>query len=281
VGKEFRGHIKKPLPKRLEKNEMKIRKKENSNNDNINLFDKLERLDKVLSNMGYGTRSDVKKLLKGGAIDVDGIRETDGSTKVAPERNVIHVEGERLIYKKFIYLMLNKPKGYLSATWDAQYKTVSDLIPLAYKHFEPFPVGRLDADTVGLLLLTNDGDLAHRMLSPKKHVKKIYIAKLDKPVNGSIISAFLEGVALGDGYICKPAKLQILCAVTGTEIMVTITEGKFHQIKRMFRVFDINVLELKRVEMAGIKLDPNLREGDARELNKDELELITIIKNSC
>ena len=236
---------------------------------------KPERVDKILSNLGYGTRSGVKKILKTGRVEVDGKCVTDGSQKVLPESGGIKIDGHPLVYREFVYLMLNKPKGYISATKDRHQKTVADLVPAEFRRFALFPVGRLDIDTEGLLLLTNDGDLAHCILSPKKNVKKKYYASLDKPINEDIVKAFKSGVAIGHGDTCKPAELSM---VSDTEAEVIITEGKHHQIKRMFFAFGINVVYLKRTEMAGIKLDRNLGKGQIRELSPEETELITKLK---
>jgi len=234
-------------------------------------MDKPERIDKILSNMGFGTRSKVKKLLKTGLVKVDGMCQTDGGVKVSPELNLITVDGKPIEYKKYIYLMLNKPKGYITATRDAHKTTVVDLVPEAYRHYNPFPVGRLDIDTEGLLFLTNDGELAHRLLSPKKHVGKKYFVKLDKPVDDLVSQAFAEGVTIDGGYVCLPAGLSV---INGTEVEVILTEGKYHQIKRMFQTLGIEVLYLKRIEMAGIRLDETLPPGEVRELFPEEVELI-------
>ena len=239
------------------------------------IMSKPERVDKILSNMGYGTRSGVKKILKTGRVEVEGKLVTDGSQKVLPESGNIKVDGCPLVYKKFVYLMLNKPKDYISATKDQHQKTVADLVPAEYRCFGLFPVGRLDIDTEGLLLLTNDGDLAHCILSPKRNVKKKYYTLLDKPINEDIVRAFESGVEIGNGDMCRAAELNM---VNDTEAEITITEGKHHQIKRMFSTFGINVVYLKRTEMAGIQLDQNLDNGCVRELSPEETELITQLK---
>ena len=234
--------------------------------------DRYERIDKILSNMGYGTRSEVKKLIRAGAVVTDGVTVRDGGVKVLPDQSAITVDGVPLKYKKYIYLMLNKPKGYVSATRDSGKKTVADLVPEEYSHYNLFPVGRLDYDTEGLLLLTNDGEFAHKALSPKKRVEKKYFAILDKPVDRLVIQAFDEGLTIDGGYVCSPAGLSILNK-SGTEIEIVITEGKYHQIKRMFQVFGIKVVYLKRTEFAGLKLDGKLTVGSVRELSAEELDI--------
>ena len=168
------------------------------------------RLDKLLSNMGYGSRKDIKKLLKTKAVAIDGEEAKDPSLHVDPEKQSITVLGERVIYQEFIYLMMNKPAGVVSATEDLYDQTVIDLIDPFYAHFEPFPVGRLDKDTEGFLLITNDGSLAHRLLSPKKHVPKVYYATIDGCVTEEDVAAFRQGVVLEDGYQTKPGELKII-----------------------------------------------------------------------
>lgn len=229
------------------------------------------RLDKLLSNMGYGSRKEVKQLLKQKAVTVDGTPVKDASMHVDPDKQDVSVYDERVIYTEFVYLMMNKPPGVISATEDAKEATVIDLLEPIHQHFEPFPVGRLDKDTEGLLLLTNDGTLAHNLLSPKKHVPKVYYAQIDGIVTEADREAFARGVALDDGYITKPGKLVILKSAEQSEIELTIQEGKFHQVKRMFEAVGKRVTYLKRLSMGSLQLDESLDLGEYRELTPEEL----------
>ncbi|MBP1890722.1 16S rRNA pseudouridine516 synthase [Clostridium moniliforme] len=232
----------------------------------------MERLDKIISNLGYGSRKEIKAIARKGLIEVDGVVEKNSATLVDPEKSVIKLNGEEIFYRKYIYLMMNKPEGVISATYDSREETVIDLLEIDHQAFEPFPVGRLDKDTVGLLLLTNDGELNHRLISPKWKVDKIYYAKIDKKVTEDDIKAFKKGITLDDGYTCKEAKLEIINASEdGSEINVTIQEGKFHQVKRMFEAVGKKVVYLQRIEFGGLPLDENLEEGEYRELTEDEI----------
>lgn len=232
----------------------------------------MERLDKVLSNLGYGTRKEIKQVAKKGLIKVNGQIVKDNGMQVDPEVDRISINGEEIFYRKYIYLMMNKPDGVISATFDNRDETVIDLLEIEHQVFNPFPIGRLDKDTVGLLLLTNDGELNHRLISPKWKVDKIYYAKIDKLVTDSDIKKFESGITLDDGYICKEAKLEIIKASEeGSEVMLTIQEGKFHQVKRMFEAVDKKVTYLKRVEFGTLKLDEDLEEGEYRELTDEEV----------
>lgn len=235
----------------------------------------MERLDKVLSNLGYGSRKEIKIMVKKGFVKVDGVVMKDSGEAVDPEKSEILVNGEKVNYKKFIYLMMNKPDGVVSATFDNYDETVVDLLEAEHAVFEPFPVGRLDKDTVGLLLLTNDGELNHRLISPKWHVDKLYFARIDKAVDESDVAAFEKGVVLDDGYECLPAKLQILkTGEEGAEVLVTLQEGKFHQVKRMFQSVGKEVVYLQRVAFGPLKLDESLEEGTYRELTTEEVTLL-------
>ena len=206
----------------------------------------MERIDKILSNLGYGTRKDLKKIVKNGMVQVNGITIKDSAMKVDPEKDKIVINGEEIFYREFIYLMMNKPAGVISATFDNKDETVIDLLEVEHQVFEPFPVGRLDKDTVGLLLLTNDGDLNHRLISPKWKVDKVYFAKIDQKVTEEDIEKFKHGITLDDGYRCKEAILEIQKASEeGSEIVLTIQEGKFHQVKRMFEAVGKKVTYLK------------------------------------
>ncbi|HWK23758.1 MAG TPA: pseudouridine synthase [Ureibacillus sp.] len=229
------------------------------------------RLDKLLANMGYGTRKEVKQLLKQKGVTVDGEVVKDSSMHVNPDSQEVSVFGERVQYTEFLYLMMNKPPGVISATEDNFDRTVIDLLDPLAQHFKPFPVGRLDKDTEGLLLITNDGQLAHNLLSPKKHVPKTYYAKIDGEVTQSDIEAFQRGVELDDGYVTKPGELIILSSGSKSEIELTIQEGKFHQVKRMFESVGKKVTYLKRLSMGSLRLDESLNLGDYRELTVEEL----------
>ena len=232
----------------------------------------MERLDKVLSNLGYGSRKEIKEVLKQGKVEVDGKLAKDSAMKVDPEKSIIKVEGEEINYREYIYIMLNKPQGVVSATFDNHDETVIDLLDYEYAVFKPFPVGRLDKDTEGLLIITNDGELNHRLTSPKWHVDKVYYAEIDKMVDEKDIIAFEKGITLDDGYKCLPAKLEIISASeNGSEIYVTIQEGKFHQVKRMFESVDKSVVYLRRISMGSLNLDEDLEEGQYRELTEEEL----------
>lgn len=235
----------------------------------------MERLDKIISNLGYGSRKEIKQLARKGFIQVDGEVVKDSGMLIDPEKAKVVVNGEEIFYRKHIYLLMNKPAGVISATNDNREETVIDLLEIEHQVFNPFPVGRLDKDTVGLLLLTNDGELNHRLISPKFHVDKVYYAKIDKKVTDNDVKKFKEGITLDDGYKCKEAKLEIINAnEEGSEILVTIQEGKFHQVKRMFEAVDKKVIYLKRIEFGTIKLDEDLEEGEYRELTEEELKIL-------
>ena len=232
------------------------------------------RIDKMLANLGFGSRKEVKQLLKGGAVKINDQLVKDAKQHVDIESDVVTLNGEVIEYKEFVYLMMNKPPGVISATEDTKEKTVIDLLEMDDQVYEPFPVGRLDKDTEGLLLLTNDGQLAHRLLSPKKHVPKMYYAVIDGVVTEEDVEAFNNGVTLEDGYQTKPGYLTILKAGERSEIELTISEGKFHQVKRMFQSVGKRVVYLKRMTMGPIKLDESLELGEYRELTEEELELL-------
>lgn len=236
------------------------------------------RLDKLLANMGFGTRKTVKNVLKSKEVTVNGQVEKEGKTHVDPEKDQIVVSGEIVQYQEFVYLMLHKPQGVVSATTDNLHKTVIDLLQPQDNVLDPFPVGRLDKDTEGLLILTNDGTLAHNLLSPKKHVDKCYEAIIEGLVDEEDIQAFEEGITLEDGFKCQSAKLEILSVDREKEesvIQVTIREGKFHQVKRMFEAVDKSVRYLKRLSMGELQLDEALALGDYRPLTKEELDSLT------
>ena len=235
----------------------------------------MERLDKIISNLGYGSRKEIKALVKKGLVKVDGEVVKDNGVLIDPEKSVININGEDLFYREYIYLMMNKPDGVISATYDNREETVIDLLEVEHQVFNPFPVGRLDKDTVGLLLLTNDGELNHRLISPKWHVDKVYYAKIDKAVDEKDVEAFKNGITLDDGYKCKEGKLEIINSSNeGAEEMVTIQEGKYHQVKRMFQSLGKEVVYLKRIQFGGISLDEDLEEGEYRELTDEEIALL-------
>ncbi|WP_313586022.1 pseudouridine synthase [Exiguobacterium sp.] len=232
------------------------------------------RLDKLLSNMGAGSRKEVKLLLKAGAIQVDGEIVRDPKQHVDVETQQVLMYGEPVTYQKYIYLMMNKPPGVISATEDKRDETVIDLLFEDVTYFKPFPVGRLDKDTEGLLLLTNDGSFNHALMSPKKHVEKTYYAEVTGVLTQEDVEAIAAGVTLEDGYQAKPGKLVILSTTeTDSTLELTITEGKFHQVKRMMLALGKEVTFLKRRSIGRLELDPALALGDYRELTPAELSL--------
>lgn len=225
------------------------------------------RLDKYLSDSGAGTRSQVKPMLKMGRVTVDGKQEKDGSRKVDPDTQVICLDGQALGGKHRVVLMLNKPEGYVTATEDKMERTVMELIPKAYAHLDLKPVGRLDKATEGLLLFTNDGDLLHRLISPKKQVPKIYYARHEGRAAEEDIAAFSAGLTLGDGTVCLPAKLEPL---GDGESLITVCEGKYHQVRRMMASRRMTVTYLERRQEANLTLD-GLPRGQVRELTQEEI----------
>ncbi|WP_312085238.1 pseudouridine synthase [Exiguobacterium sp.] len=232
------------------------------------------RLDKLLSNMGAGSRKEVKLLLKAGAIQVDGEIVRDPKQHVDVETQQVLMYGEPVTYQKYIYLMMNKPPGVISATEDKRDETVIDLLFEDVTYFKPFPVGRLDKDTEGLLLLTNDGSFNHALMSPKKHVEKTYYAEVTGVLTQEDVEAIAAGITLEDGYQAKPGKLVILSTTeTDSTLELTITEGKFHQVKRMMLALGKEVTFLKRRSIGRLELDPALALGDYRELTPAELSL--------
>ena len=230
----------------------------------------MERIDKVIASQTKYSRKDVKELVRNKRVVVNGIIISKPDIKVDSAKDVILVDGEELKVKKYVYLMLNKPKGYISATVDRDMQTVLDLIPQKYSNRDLFPAGRLDKDTTGLMLITDDGKFAHDILSPKKHIKKLYNVTIDIPVSEEMVLGFKEGVRLNDGE-CKSALLEITGEYTGK---VTLTEGRYHQIKRMFGCFGSKVLELERVGMGNFLLPADLAVGECREFTEEELNLL-------
>jgi 16S rRNA pseudouridine516 synthase len=233
------------------------------------------RLDKFLANMGRGSRSTVKQWIKSGRVTVNQTVIRDPGRQVDCRADRVLLEGEAVFYRRYIYLMLNKPAGVISATEDSRERTVLDLIAPEYRHRDIFPVGRLDKDTEGLLFLTDHGELGHRLLAPKRHVLKRYFVKIAGTVCSADRETFQRGIILEDGYRCLPAELEILKAEDGlSEVMVGLVEGKFHQIKRMFETLDNRVVYLKRLSMGGLQLDERLNPGEYRELTEEEVQTL-------
>lgn len=234
----------------------------------------MERIDKIISNELNIARSDAKSLIKSGKVFVNGVCEKSASRKLDEEKDILNVCGKVIQFRKFVYIMMHKPKGVISSTdgRKTNEKTVVDILPKDMKRKNLFPAGRLDKNTTGFLLITDDGEFAHKILSPKNHVPKTYIASLDKPFDAHIIKAFSEGVTIGNDA-CLPAVLE---AVNGDykTAKVIIKQGMYHQIKRMFKSFGIEVVELKRIKIGKLALDDQLAEGECRFLDEFELELI-------
>ena len=229
----------------------------------------MERIDKIIATQTEYSRKDVKKMILQKKIEVDGKIIKSADEKIN-ENAVIKISGKELNIKKNIYLILNKPKGYISATEDKNMKTVLDLVPEKYQHRALFPAGRLDKDTTGMMIITDDGKFAHNILSPKKHIKKRYNVTIDIPVTKEMITGFERGIQLNDGE-CKKALLEITGEYTAD---VTITEGRYHQIKRMFGCYGAKVIELNRVQMGEFILPSNLKLGQCREITEKEIEQI-------
>lgn len=235
------------------------------------------RLDKFLANSGIGTRKEVKIILKKGKIKVNEKIVKDAKMQVDEIKDDVKLEGEKITYKPFVYIMMNKPSGVISATEDGKHKTVIDLLCEKYKNYKVFPVGRLDIDTEGLLLLTNDGVLAHNLLSPKKHVDKKYYVELKEPLTIEKKKILENGIKLEENFVTKKAKIEIIDKDEDIEVnsvFITISEGKFHQVKRMFKFVENEVLYLKRVKMGKLLLPENLKLGEYRELSEEEMDLI-------
>lgn len=228
------------------------------------------RLDKMLAHSGYGTRKEVKEFIRKGFVLVNGEVIKDDDFKVDEEKDEIVIADESVSYEKLIYIMLNKPDGYISATYDNHDPIVLDLID-GYENRGLFPVGRLDKDTHGLLLITNDGKLAHKLLSPKNHVDKVYYLKYDGTFMPYAYKAFEQGVFLEDGYKCLPAKFEMIKEGEG---LITISEGKYHQVKRMMEAVGCEVTYLKRISFGKLRLDEALKEGDYRHLSLAEIQML-------
>lgn len=229
------------------------------------------RLDKFLADMGVGTRSELKKAIRAGRVKIDGIVAKKPEEKVDTEEQVVTFDDKVIGYQEYEYFMLHKPAGVVSATKDPKEKTVLDLIT-GTRRKDLFPVGRLDKDTEGLLLITNDGDLSHRLLTPGKHVDKTYFARIEGCVTEEDVKAFSEGLDIKDDTLTMPAKLVVLSAGEISEIEVTIQEGRYHQVKRMFEAVGKKVIYLKRLSMGSLILDETLEKGAFRPLTEEELE---------
>lgn len=224
------------------------------------------RIDKYVSVACGISRNDAKTLLRKGSVFVNGNCIKRSEEKIS-EDDKVAVNGQPVFYKKYVYLLMNKPKGVLSASIDKKVKTVIDLVPEEYRHYDIFPVGRLDKDTTGLLLITNDGEFAHRIISPKSNMDKLYHVVLDGTVTDEHVAAFGKGIILADKTQCMPAELR---AVGENEALITIREGKYHQVKRMFGTVGLGVNELKRLSIGGLQLPEDLKAGDCRELTEGE-----------
>lgn len=231
------------------------------------------RLDKYLADMGMGTRSEVKKAIRKGQVQVNAQPVREPEYKVDTEKDQVLFAGKQAVYEEYEYYMLNKPAGIISASEDAKERCVVDLIE-SRKRKDLFPVGRLDRDTEGLLLITNDGDLAHRLLSPKKHVDKVYYAKIRGRVTQEDAERFRQGVDIGEKNLTLPSALHILSSGEISEVELTIREGRFHQVKRMFQAVGKEVLYLKRLRMGSLVLDETLKPGEYRTLNSQELDIL-------
>ncbi len=231
----------------------------------------IERLDKFLSSQTSISRNEIKTSIYKNQVTINGEIIKDTSRKVNPETDIIMLNGQQILYKKNLYIMLNKPKNTVSATKDNKDKTVIDIIPKNLYRKNLFPVGRLDKDTEGLLIITDDGEFSHRITSPKKEIYKVYEATINRKLTNSDIENFSNGIIFLDGTKCLPAKLEI---ISDYKALVTICEGKFHQVKKMFSVINAQVCELKRIKIGNLSLDENLQVGQSRELTPQEIKSI-------
>lgn len=230
------------------------------------------RLDRILTHSGYGTRKEVKGLIRQGYVQINGVVIRKDDFKVDQNKDIIVVDGIELDYREFVYLMMNKPAGYICATEDQKHQTVIDLIS-EFPYYNLFPVGRLDKDTTGLLLISNDGRLAHKIISPNSGFNKNYLAWVNGKIDQTIIDKFNTGVVIDTGYTCKPAQLFLkeVDKEGNSLVEVIIYEGKFHQIKKMFASCGLKVLNLHRYKIKNLVLDQDLAEGQYRELNPEEI----------
>ena len=240
----------------------------------------LKRLDKLIALNCNVSRKDARKLIKDAAVSVNSRVCLRAEELVDPEVDEIDVKGYNFTAKEHIYIMLNKPQGVISATTDPAKKTVIDIIPPELKRRSLFPAGRLDRDTVGLLIITDDGAFAHRIMSPAHHVFKTYEATLSYPIDDNDIAKLESGITLGDGTECLPAKVKAFTTVDGLPAAeIKIREGKYHQVKRMFHALGNNVEHLRRIQIGSLKLDTSLAEGECREMTDEELELVFLDEN--
>lgn len=233
----------------------------------------MERIDKIISVALNVSRKDAAVLIKKGAVEVDGNTVKSVKEKFDENKSAFFCNKKKIEYNKYIYIMMNKPPGVISASQGKNEKTVVDILPSEFKRNNLFPAGRLDKDTTGFVLITDDGDFAHKILSPKNHISKTYIADLDKPFDNELVKAFEKGVQL-KGDLCMPAKIEAIDN-DFTKALVEINQGMYHQIKRMFLKFGITVVGLKRIKMGGLYLDNELSDGESRYITADELDLIT------
>jgi 16S rRNA pseudouridine516 synthase len=231
----------------------------------------MERLDKIIASQTEYSRKDVKYLALKRKITVNGEIIFRSDIKVDPDKDLIAIDGKDIKVKEYVYLILNKPQGYISATEDRTQQTVIELVPEEFKCRDVFPVGRLDKDTTGLMILSDNGEFAHNILAPKKHIEKEYEVTLDIPVTEEMKKGFKNGIDLNDG-VCKTANLEITGEYSSN---VTLTEGRYHQIKRMFGCFGAKVVKLHRVRMGKLKLPENLNVGECRELTEEEITMLT------
>lgn len=229
------------------------------------------RLDKLLANYGIGTRKEVKSYIRKGFVEVNGVVIKKDDSKVDYQKDIIAFDGEVIEYRPYVYLMLNKPQGYVSATKDNVHPTVIDLI-IGYENYDLFPVGRLDIDTEGLLLITNDGDFSHKLMAPSRNHSKLYIAEVEGVMDENDVEAFKNGIILDTGHHCKSANLKIIEIVDNScKVEIEIFEGKFHQVKKMVESCGKHVTYLKRLKIKNLSLDRSLEPGDFRELTDKEL----------
>lgn len=232
-----------------------------------------ERLDKLISSQSMMTRSDASKLIRSGCVSVNGIQVKNTAFKADTEADIIEVNGEKFCYKKNIYIMMNKPDGIVSASRDPKEKTVVDIVPDELKRPDLFPAGRLDKDTTGFVLITDDGEFAHNILSPRHHIDKTYLAETDEIINEDFLENMRSGMMLGDEQLLE-AEIDLVENNVNPVYRIVLREGKYHQIKRMIASTNANLLSLRRIRMGNLDLDENLAPGECREITQDELKLI-------
>lgn len=233
----------------------------------------IERLDKLLASQGIGSRKEVSRLIRDGRVKVNETIQQRPEYKVDPQQDTMAVDGEPIRFQRYLYLMMNKPRGVVSASKDPKCPTVIDLVPSQWRRRGLFPAGRLDKDTEGLLIITDDGEFAHQMLSPKKKIYKLYEAKVKGTVGDKEIAQFQEGIVFADGVQCLPAELTVVGRGEATVAQVKICEGKFHQVKKMFLAVGCEVIQLKRLKIGELSLDTQLNPGECREIVEIERKL--------